>query len=238
MSLANLLSQFTNSLSNQTSGGANAGNPIAGITDALPNIPKGFAGGAAAGGIVALLMSSKSARNLAGSAVTIGGTALLGGLAYKAFTNWQENKPLNQTGAATAEDIDRAQTAIPELTASDQPLKLTLVKAMISAAKSDGHIDPTEQKSIFDAVEKLELTMEDKAAVFDAMSREIPVAEIAGAVQSYEHKAEVYLSAYLAIDVDNEKERDYLGSLASALELPPGLSDYLEQQAQEGFQQQ
>jgi uncharacterized membrane protein YebE (DUF533 family) len=64
-------------------------NPLDSIRSALPG---GLAGGVAAGGVMALLMGNKSARKLAGKAATFGGTALLGGLAYKAYQNWQGNQ--------------------------------------------------------------------------------------------------------------------------------------------------
>lgn len=66
------------------------------------------------------------------------------------------------------------------------------------------------------------------------MTRDISVEELAATVTDDHHKAEVYLAAYLAIEVDEEKERAYLNSLGAALALPEGLPIYLEQQAQQG----
>ncbi len=51
-----------------------------------------FMKGAGAAGIAGILLSSKSGRKLAGSAVKYGGIAVLGGLAYSAYKNWQDQK--------------------------------------------------------------------------------------------------------------------------------------------------
>lgn len=236
MSLQNLFEQFTGTASptDQRVDKQSQENSLSAITSALPG---GLAGGAAAGGMMALLMGNKKARKLAGKAATYGGTALLGGLAYKGFQNWQNNRPMNQTGPLNAQDLELAQNAIPQQKELDQPpLHLTLIKSMIAAAKSDGHIDAQEQQHIFAAVEKMNLPSDEKATVFDSMTRDISVQELAASVTSIDHKAEVYLSSFLAINPDHPQERDYLVNLASALKLPEGLSEHLENQALAGVE--
>ena len=83
MNLSNLL----NDVAGKPVEGA-AGNPLASLSK---NIPGGLAGGAVAGGLVAMLVGSKSARKTAGKAAKYGGAALLGGMAYKAYKGWQAN---------------------------------------------------------------------------------------------------------------------------------------------------
>ena len=61
------------------------------------------------------------------------------------------------------------------------------------------------------------------------------VEELAQYVSEDHHKAEVYISAFLAIDVDHDAERAWLDSLAVALALPEGLPAYLEEQARSGI---
>ena len=99
MSIQNLLNQFigpsnTAQLSNFTAPGFSGR-----LSKYTNNLPGGLMGGAAAGGIMALLVSNKSARKFAGTAASYGGAAILGGLAYKALKNWQygnENKIAHQ----------------------------------------------------------------------------------------------------------------------------------------------
>jgi uncharacterized membrane protein YebE (DUF533 family) len=203
-------------------------------------IPGGLMGGAAAGGVMALLLGSKSTRKMAKKVATLGGTAVLGGLAYKAYGNWQQSKALGQTLPVTDQDIKSAAQTQPQLNdglieATQNPLTMTLIKTMIAASKADGNIDAVEHKRLFDAIEGAQLSASDKGGVFDLMARDIPIQEITAGITQDHHKAEVYLAGYLAIEVDDQAERTFLNNLAIALDLPRGLSAYLEQQADQGI---
>ena len=48
-----------------------------------------MASGALAGGLATILLGSKMGRELGGDAVKLGGMAVIGGLAYKAYSDWQ-----------------------------------------------------------------------------------------------------------------------------------------------------
>lgn len=237
MSFKNLLSSFTQNSKVPATNNSQPSSPL-GALGAM--IPGGLAGGAAAGGVMALLMGSRSTRKMAKTVVKYGGTAIVGGLAYKAYGNWQQGRAIEQTQAITAEDIGQSQTVIPQRLDSDQVggdimhLEMVLIKTMIAASKADAHIDAEEHKRIFQAIEKLNLGAQQKAVVFDAMANDISLQEIANSVSSDEHKAEVYLAAYLAIEVDEPAERTFLEELAIVLDLPSGFPAYLEQQANQG----
>ena len=236
MSIQNLLNQFIGSADAAHSSSAAS----TGIGDTLSklsgSLPGGLAGGAAAGGIMALLVGNKSARKFAGKAATYGGAAVLGGLAYKAFQNWQQNSN-SQAGAAAGS----ANSAIPDRDAfaidGELPpaFELTLIKAMIAAAKADGHIDAVEQQRIFKAVEQMDLSVETKGMVFDLLRQQISVEEVAGGADSMEQKSELYLASCLAIDPDSPSEQAHLERLAAALQLPDGLTDELHRQARQAL---
>lgn len=234
MSIHNLLNQFmgansgTNSSGNVVNGIGNTMNKLSG------SIPGGLAGGAAAGGIMALLATSKSARKVAGTAATYGGAALLGGLAYKAFKNWQQNnnqQVASHTGAQhlLAKDAD----AFNYNETLSNEYQLALIKAMIAAAKADGHIDELEQKRIFNAVEKMDVPMETKGILFDLLQRPISMDEIVKRAVNIEQRTELYLASCLAINPDHPSEQAYLDQLALALQLPKDLAWQLRRQAQE-----
>jgi len=232
MNLQNLLNQFSGSNTNNQD---NAGGLSGGLDQLKSKIPGGLAGGAAAGGIMALLMTNKKARKFAGKAATVGGTALLGGLAFSAFKNWQSN---NQQAAASAAPA-AAAAELPneeELQNPTEDFQLTLVKAMIAAAKADGHIDSDEQQRIFDAVDQMELDNDVKGVVFDLLRQPISVAELAQGVDTLEQKTEVYLASFLAINPDHPSEKAHLDQLAKALALPAGLPEHLQAQAQQAFE--
>ncbi len=236
MDIQGLLNQFfgtPDSSSNTTTRGRQAG--IGDMLSQFSNrLPEGFAGGAATGGIIALLIGSKTGRKLASKVVTYGGAALLGGMAYKAIKNWHQNDSASQDvdftgnsqGSPGQDSIDATETQPPVF-------ELTLIKAMIAAAKADGHIDAEEQRRIFDAVEKMELSAEMKGLVFDLLQQDISVADIASGVTDIAHKSEVYLASYLVIDPDQMSERIHLVNLAKALDLPISLTKQLEAEAKQ-----
>lgn len=233
MNLQNLLNQFIGSNDANTLSGDKA----QGIGDTLNkmsgNIPGGLVGGAAAGSIMALLIGNKSARKFAGKAATYGGAALLGGLAYKAFQNWQQNSS-DLTGAGTGSSTTTVPTEQDFISSEVmQPaFELTLIKAMIAAAKADGHIDNIEQQRIFKAVEQMNLSSEMKGMVFDLLQQPVTVEELVKGVDKVEQKSELYLASCLAINPDHPSEQAHLDHLAAALELPQGLTHELQWQAQ------
>jgi uncharacterized membrane protein YebE (DUF533 family) len=204
----------------------------------------GLAGGALAGGVMGVLMGSKGTRKFVGKAATYGGMAVLGGLAYQAFQNWQQSKsqgaaPLglesqSPLSASLGAPLGLEQDSIGRFQGSPA-LELVLVKSMIASSKADGHVDAEEQKRIFEFVQKAELTSEQKASVLDLLGREISVEEIANSVDSDEHRAEVYVAAYLGGKSEDERVRNHLARVAQALRLPPDLVTHLERQATSGL---
>jgi uncharacterized membrane protein YebE (DUF533 family) len=192
-----------------------------------PDLIKGLAGGAVAGGLASILMGSKGGKKLATGALKIGGAAVLGGLAYKAYQTWQANK-----GAATTvptgdlKDITpRAEGTpfLPAPQAARDELSLSLLRAMIAAAKSDGHIDAEEQKRIFAKIDELALDTEAKAFVMDELRKPLDIDAVVRGATSQEAAVEIYAASALAIDPDDPAEQAYLAMLASRLKLDPGL---------------
>jgi len=98
-----------------------------------------------------------------------------------------------------------------------------LVRAMIGAAKADGHIDATEQRRLFAEVERIGLGAEAKAYVFDLLTQDIDIESLASSVTSEAQAAELYLAARLGIDADEPAERAYLDAVASRLKLADAL---------------
>lgn len=232
MNAQNMLNQFLGQ-SNQTpptSSGAQGF--VSSLGNLTSKIPGGLLGGAAAGGVMALLVGNKSARKFAGKAATYGGAAVLGGLALKAFQNWQQDGTAS-TGANAGASVSTPPFTIPE--SQPDSFNLSLVKAMIAAAKADGHIDAEEQQRIFKAVDQMGMPDDVKAALFDLLSKELPLEEIARGANGLEQKTELYLASCLAITPDHPSEKIYLEKLALALQLPPGLAEHLQSQAHQAL---
>lgn len=192
-----------------------------------------FAAGAAAGGIIGLLLGNKKVKKLGGGLLGYGGAAVLGGLAYKAWQNWQQNKqPGTVASPAEVTPAPRDSAFDPvNAQANGQPFALALVRAMIAAAKADGHIDAEEQRSLFQRIETLGLSAEEKAFIFDELSRPTDLDAIAALPQSQEQAAEIWLASRLAIDPDDAREKAYLSALGAKLRLPGDLVAHLESQA-------
>ncbi|MEX0707667.1 MAG: tellurite resistance TerB family protein [Woeseia sp.] len=226
--VGNLLEQFMGSNKTQ---GQETQSPSAGGQGF--NMPGGnFAGGAVAGGILGLLVGNKKARKMAGGLVGYGGAAAAGALAFKAYQNWQQGKQVATAPVATQADLNNVDPRFiptPGPT-SNNNFALSLVLAMIAAAKADNHIDAREQKEIFDHVEKLSLDAESKAFVFDALRQPVDLAEVTANVQGVEQASEVYLVSRLVADGDHPAERIYMEALAHRLNLPKDLVAHLDHQ--------
>ncbi len=67
--------------------------------------------------------------------------------------------------------------------------------------------------------------------LFDLLSKDIPVEEIASGASGLEQKTELYLASCLVINPDHPSEKIHLEKLALALELLPGLAEHLQSQA-------
>ncbi len=236
MCIQNLLDQFIGSANSATPSDKKSqgiGDTVSKLTS---NIPGGPTGGAAAGGIMALLMSNKKARKFTGKVAAYGGAAMLGGLAYKALKNWQQNNLDKKANVSDTESsIVPDKNAILSNEIQQPAFELTLIKAMIAAAKADGHIDNTEQQRIFNAVDKMNLSTEYKGMVFDLLRQQISVEELAKGADSIEQKTELYLASCLAINPDHPSEQAHLDQLSSVLELPQDLTQELQWQAQKAI---
>jgi len=192
----------------------------------------GAGGGALAGGLAALLLGSKAGRQIGGEALKLGGMAAVGALAYKAYNDWQSGKQ-----AAPATQAPQAPVAMlpapsgtpfnPSTEAGQQTLARHLLRAMIAAAKADGHVDAEEQARIFAEMDRLPLGADDKVFVMDELRAKLDVDAVAGAAATPEEAAEIYTASLLAIDVDNAAERGYLAMLAARLKLDDGLVAHL-----------
>lgn len=182
--------------------------------------------GAAAAGILALLLGTGAGRKLTGGALKLGSLAALGGVAYKAYQNWQ---------AGRAGETVEAGVPVGDLKGAEAERRSrALIKAMVAAAKADGHVDEDERKRIFDGIARLGL----QDAAVQRLSAEIdaPVdaASVAAGADSPEAAAEIYLASLLVIDQGHPTERKYLEDLARHLGLDAALVTELEKQAQAG----
>jgi uncharacterized membrane protein YebE (DUF533 family) len=217
---------------NQGQGGG-LGDIAGGLGQMLGNNLGGIGGGAVAGGLAALLLGSKGGRKLAGNALQLGGMAVVGAIAYKAYRDWQGGKTVTQSTIPQQTPANLipppADTPFaPAAPEDQQALGRHLLRAMIAAAKADGHIDAKEQAAIFSEMDKLPLDADDKAFVMDELRKPLDVDAVASGARTQEEAASIYAASLLAVDVDNASERAYLNLLAARLDLDEALVKHLQ----------
>lgn len=215
-------------------GDAQGGRPGQGKQTGPGGLPSGMVGGAAAGGMIALLLGTKKGRKLGGKAIKYGGMAAVGGLAYKAYRDWQSGKAVGSDPAPLALERPGPETGFDvesDRDAHGDDFRLVLVRAMIAAANADNHIDAEEHRHIRAQVDELGLGASEKAVLYDYLSDPADAATIARLARTEEQKAEIYLASALSIDPDTPEERNYLSDLATRLNLPGGLTGYLDAEA-------
>jgi uncharacterized membrane protein YebE (DUF533 family) len=181
--------------------------------------------GAAAGGALGLLLGNKSRRlgGMGGKALKYGSVAALGYAAWKVYEQYQQN----QKAQAAPNPWQGAAPAAPQLELHSR----LMLKAMIAAAKADGHVDERERGLIEEALQRQGGDATERQWLEQELRRPVDPAEVAREVQAPEQAAEVYLASLLVADDTSFMERAYLDQLALQLRLPPELKQQLEAQA-------
>ena len=201
---------------------------------------KGVGTGALAAGAVALLFGSKGSRKFVGKAAKLGGTAAIGGLAFKAYTDWQAQQQsvsqvqsqLDSTASSASAlnlqqfDIGTPINSLAEKAAAQR--SESLMQAMITAARADGHVDDAEMAMITQQITNLGLEQDVTRFLLSEMSKPVDVARIAALADSPETAAELYIASAMVIDMDDAEERTYLDKLAVAMNLDAQLVLQLE----------
>jgi len=216
----------------------------AGIGDFIGTKVGAAGAGALTAGLAGALLTSKHARKFAGGALQIGGAALLGGLAYKAYSNYRAGKPIIPQGvsdmltglmpgqagpgqAGAPQEASGGFLSAPDASARDGQAIL-LLRAMIASAMADGRLDETERARLVEQVEASGLSSEERRYLESLIARPDTPAQLAAAARGPEAAAQVYLAAFVAIDADTPAETAWLDELASKLELDPSLRRNIE----------
>lgn len=197
---------------------------VAQVKDFIANNP--LAAGAAMGGLGGILLGTGTGRSLAGGAVKLGALALIGGLAYKAYQNYQSGKPLI-TGADGVPDAPPSGSGFDAASVTNADAEL-LIRAMVAAAAADGRVDDTEQATILNSLGQAGLDRDAEQFLANALNNPPTVAELATGVNSEAQAVQIYTAARLAISEDSAAETAFLKSLADALGLPPQLAAHVD----------
>lgn len=199
---------------------------LLGGSGGLGGLLSGAGGGALAASALGMLLGNKSARKYGGQALTYGGLAALGVLAYKAYGNWQANQ--GKAPQTEPQTIDRV--VAPALVEQHGQ---AILKALVAAAKADGHIDERERDMIDGELSKLSGDPALQQWLRTEMNKPLDPAEVASAATTPEIAAEMYIASLILVDEEHFMERAYLDELAKQLKLDPGFKAELESQVKQ-----
>ncbi len=211
---------FLDQLLKSAGGGGNTGNPSGGKGGLGGMLNADFGKGALTGGALGLLLGKhKTTRKLA----TYGGLAAIGVMAYKAYGDYRQ-----QQGGAVAgvepQTLDRLPPPQAELHSQ------AILKALVAAAKADGHVDARERQVIEGEFARVNQDAELQQWLHAELEKPLDPAEVARAASTPEIASEMYLASVMAADEQNFMERAYLDELARQLKLDEALKMRLEQQ--------
>jgi uncharacterized membrane protein YebE (DUF533 family) len=185
-------------------------------------------------GLAAAILGTKTGRNIAGNVATVGGIAAIAGLGYLAYKNYKSGQ-----APQTAPQPSQAEPQLLPPPPADSPFSLqsptltndfalTLVRAMIAAAKADGHIDAAERANIMEKVHAVDLGAEAEAFLEKELANPVDIDDLVAAARTEEQKVELYTASRLTIDPDSRAERGYLDLLAGRLGLPDELLAHID----------
>jgi uncharacterized membrane protein YebE (DUF533 family) len=175
-----------------------------------------MAAGAVLGSLGALVFGTSAGRGVAASAVKLGGLALIGGLAYKAYQNYSAGKPIIATDSSL---LPAPQGSGFEADAASNETAKLFLRTMIAAAAADGHIDDSERQAITEALSKAGLDEEASAWLNHELAHPAAVDTLVEGAVTAELQAQVYTAARIAINPDTPAEKDFLAGLSGALGL-------------------
>ncbi|MFC4701909.1 tellurite resistance TerB family protein [Glaciecola siphonariae] len=108
--------------------------------------------------------------------------------------------------------------------------QMLLMRAMISAAHADGHIDAQERQRIFAQVDTMELSVQEKATLFDELRKPLSLHDLVNQVPNAQTGIEVYAASASAVDTSAPASQAFLQELSQNLCIPSELVNSIHQQ--------
>ncbi|WP_232477386.1 tellurite resistance TerB family protein [Roseomonas sp. KE0001] len=192
----------------------------------------GGLGGAAMGGLLGMLLG-RGRRGRSGGLLATLGPMVLGALASRAFQAWQQGRAAQSSTPLAPQQLAEVDprflpSAAP---ATDgQPFEFAVIRAMVAAAKADGHLDEQERAQILGQMSEGGMDVEAQQFLAELMASDLSPATVAKAAGSEEQASQLYVASRIVVDAESPQERAYLDALAVALRLPPDLAAHLDHQ--------
>ncbi|HUS96265.1 MAG TPA: DUF533 domain-containing protein, partial [Hyphomicrobiaceae bacterium] len=185
--------------------------------------------GAALGGLGALILGTQTGRSVAASAAKLGALALIGGLAYKAYQNYSQGKPLVDSANATPEPAPAGSGFAQGDVSNDTTL--VLIRAMVAAAASDGRLDGAEHQAILGNLQSAGAGSHAEEFMASQLQQPATIDELVASVSTPQEAIKVYTAARIAIDPDTSAEQEFLAVLGTNLGLDQQLMSHIDAQA-------
>lgn len=201
---------------------------LGGLLGSLLGGGRSSAGAGGLGGLLGGLLGGGAAtgRSRSGSGANYAALASLGMMAFKAYQTWQRSQASAPQQALRTVDL----LAGPEVEEHSH----AILRALIGAAKADGHIDAAERQLISAETQRHTDDPQLQQWLDQEIARPLDPADIAQAASDPAIAAQMYLASVMLVNDQQPAERSYPDELAAALRIDPALQVQLEQQAKEG----
>jgi uncharacterized membrane protein YebE (DUF533 family) len=172
--------------------------------------------GAILGGLGALILGTQTGRSIAVGAAKVGALALIGGLAYKAYQNYAQGRPLI-TDRSAAPEAAPAGSGFDEASVSSEAT-MSYIRAMIAA---------DEQQRIVGGLKEQGLDASAEEFLAGELNNPASIASLVEGTSTEAERIQLYTAARIAIDPDTPAEQGFLAVLASELGLAPDLVEHI-----------
>ncbi len=172
--------------------------------------------GAILGGLGALILGTQTGRSIAVGAAKVGALALIGGLAYKAYQNYAQGRPLI-TDRSAAPEAAPAGSGFDEASVSSEAT-MSYIRALIAA---------DEQQRIVGGLKEQGLDASAEEFLAGELNNPASIASLVEGTSTEAERIQLYTAARIAIDPDTPAEQGFLAVLASELGLAPDLVEHI-----------
>jgi len=180
--------------------------------------------------LVAVLAGTGAGRALAGSVLRIGGLAAIAGLGYQAYQNYKNGDKPAADGPALEVLPPPSDTSFhPSQTPQGEDVfALAVVRAMIAAARADGHVDGDERGKIADHLSLSGIGKDAEQFIMEELEKSVDLDSIVASAETDAQKVELYTASRIVITEMTRAERGYLEMLAGRLKLPEALVEHID----------
>ncbi len=175
------------------------------------------------GSLLSDSLRGRPGRGLRRAALSPQGLMVLGGVAIAAYEHFVTEK--RGTGGAAGPPPPPSSMPPPPPPPPGPPgprgvgQVLTLIAAMVTAAKADGQVDEAEKGRLLARLEEVGAGEEERAFLAAELEKPLDLDALVARVEGPVQAAEVYAASAAVIDADTLAEQGYLALLAARLEL-------------------